>query len=104
MPSTRPGGSSTTIEADGRRAAAFAGRLRVVSLVGDEAAVKRAGLIEGQADSCHRTLVHLHRIEHEELLTVLGFDIDETDDKAFAFGDRKSTRLNSSHQIISYAV
>src|SRR5258708_21717833 len=34
----------------------------------------------------------------------LGTDSRQTASRGWRFGDRKSTRLNSSHQIISYAV
>src|SRR5947208_3698008 len=40
---------------------------------------------------------------HESQSRCVGRD-DETPDALVLLGDRKSTRLNSSHQIISYAV
>src|SRR5436190_8442343 len=40
-----------------------------------------------------------------DLLEVAGFDVGALDGDALGrFGDRKSTRLNSSHTVISYAV
>src|SRR5947208_10906886 len=39
-----------------------------------------------------------------DLQKVPGLSGIKADGKALAIGDRKSTRLNSSHQIISYAV
>src|SRR5258708_29869770 len=42
----------------------------------------------------HNVIVHAARVEFDDLLVLLDGQLE----------DRKSTRLNSSHQIISYAV
>src|SRR3712207_7394312 len=56
------------------------------------------------ADLLERVVVGRHDDRHARELGVLGAAYDERVDVEPARGDRKSTRLNSSHANISYAV
>src|SRR5438552_8625178 len=59
---------------------------------------------ETKEKSSRNSLRHGFTSRHTILLECEDEDEFEELEEEFAFEDRKSTRLNSSHQIISYAV
>src|SRR5438552_7592775 len=65
---------------------------------------RSAPLLELRFDPLERGLaIGLLRLERQGTLQVLGRPVEYLK-RSLALKDRKSTRLNSSHQIISYAV